>query len=187
MVHNLKVECILANRVNFKATQVYRTNLVKQIKYKASNSIKFKKSKRSIKFGVIQYLFFSLFYWVFFIQCIVQRPYNSDLFIFFNPYTMVMEEGLQVTDSYKAASLKGSFCKVYKVFLILLLYVIVYRLKVSVFKDFKLNIVINIIYRCNVDFLSPLLLTFANLLTYICHTVQYSVMRSGQKRFYSVP
>ena len=74
-------------------------------------------------------------------------------------------------DNYKAISLKGSFCKVYKVFLILLPYIIIYRLKVSVFKDFKLNIVVNIIYRYNIDSLSPLLLTFTNLLTGICHTV----------------
>ena len=74
-------------------------------------------------------------------------------------------------DSYKAVSLKGSFCKVCKVFLILLPHITVCRLKVSVFKDFELNIVINIIYRYNIDSLSPLLLTFADLLTYICHTV----------------
>ena len=74
-------------------------------------------------------------------------------------------------DSHKAISLKSNFYKVYKVFLILLLYVIVCRLEVSVFKDFELNIVVNIIYRYNIDSLSPLLLTFADLLTYICHTV----------------
>ena len=74
-------------------------------------------------------------------------------------------------DSYKAVSLKGSFYKICKVFLILLLYVIVCRLKVSIFKNFKLNIVVNIIYRYNINSLSPLLLTFADLLAYICHTV----------------
>ena len=74
-------------------------------------------------------------------------------------------------DSHKTVSLKDSFYKVRKVFLILLPYVIIYRLKVSIFKDFELNIVINIIYRCNINSLSPLLLTFADLLTYIYHTV----------------
>ena len=74
-------------------------------------------------------------------------------------------------DGYKAVSLKSSFRKVRKVFLILLLYIIVYRLKVSVFKDFKLNIVINIIYRRKVDSLALLLLTFTNLLTNICYTM----------------
>ena len=74
-------------------------------------------------------------------------------------------------DSYKAASLKGSFHKVYKICFILLPYIIVYRLKVSVFKEFKLSIVVDIVYRHNVDSLSLLLLTFADLLTDICHTV----------------
>ena len=74
-------------------------------------------------------------------------------------------------DGHKAASLKGSFRKVCKVFLILLLYIIVCRLKVSVFKEFKLNIVVNVVYRRKVDSLSPLLLTFVNLFTDICHTI----------------
>ena len=87
-------------------------------------------------------------------------------------------------DSYKATSLKGSFRKVRKVFLILLLHIIVYRLKVSVFKDFKLNIVVNIIYRRKVDSFSLLLLTFTNLLTNIYHTIQCGIVYSGQKRSY---
>jgi len=74
-------------------------------------------------------------------------------------------------DGHKAASLEGSFRKVYKIFLILLPHVIVCRLKVSVFKDFKLNIVVNVVCRCNVDSLSPLLLTFIDLLANVCHTV----------------
>ena len=41
----------------------------------------------------------------------------------------------------------------------------------SVFKDFKIDIVINTIYRYKVDSLTPLPLIFVNLLTYICHTV----------------
>ena len=74
-------------------------------------------------------------------------------------------------DGHKAASLKGSFRKVHKVCLILLPYIIIYRLKVSVFKEFKLNIVVNVFYKRNVGFLSPLLLTFTNLLTNIYHTI----------------
>ena len=69
-------------------------------------------------------------------------------------------------------SLKNSFCKVCKVFLVLLLYIIVfYKVKVSVFKDFELNIVVNIGCRYKVDFLTPLLPTFVDLLAYVCHTV----------------
>ena len=82
-------------------------------------------------------------------------------------------------DGHKAVSLKGSFRKVRKVFLILLPYVIVCRLKVSVFKEFKLNIVINVVCRRKVNSLSLLLLTFADLLTNICHTM--SVVYSGWK------
>ena len=74
-------------------------------------------------------------------------------------------------DNYKAASLKGSFYKVYKICLILLLYIIIRRLEVSVFKEFELSIVVNIVYRCDVDSLSPFFLTFADLLADICHTV----------------
>ena len=74
-------------------------------------------------------------------------------------------------DSHKATSLKSSFYKVHKVFLILLLHIIIYRLKVSVFKEFKLNIVVNIIYRHKVNSLTLLLLTFTNLLTNVYHTM----------------
>ena len=41
----------------------------------------------------------------------------------------------------------------------------------SVFKDFEINIGVNVVYRREVDSLAPLLLTFANLLAYICHIV----------------
>ena len=41
----------------------------------------------------------------------------------------------------------------------------------SVFKDFKFNIVINVIYRRKVDSLAPLLLAFADLLADVCYTV----------------
>jgi hypothetical protein len=42
---------------------------------------------------------------------------------------------------------------------------------VSVFKDFKINVVVNVIRRRKVDSLSLLLLTFANLLADVCHTI----------------
>ena len=74
-------------------------------------------------------------------------------------------------DSCKVASLKNSFCEIYKVFFILLLQVVICKLIIFIFKDFELNIVINVIYRHKVDFLTPLLLTFTNLLAYICYIV----------------
>jgi len=42
---------------------------------------------------------------------------------------------------------------------------------VSVFKDFKINIVVNVIYRRKVDSLALLLLTFADLLAYIYYII----------------
>jgi hypothetical protein len=42
---------------------------------------------------------------------------------------------------------------------------------VSIFKDFKINIVINAVYRRKVDSLTLLLLTFINLLTYIYYII----------------
>ena len=74
-------------------------------------------------------------------------------------------------DGYKAASLEGSFYKVRKVFLILLPHIIICRLKVSVFKEFELNIVVDVVYRRKVDSLSLLLLTFTNLFANICYTI----------------
>ena len=48
----------------------------------------------------------------------------------------------------------------------------------SVFKDFKTDIVVNVVYRYNINSLSPLLLTFTDLLTSVRHAV-YSVVCSG--------
>ena len=56
----------------------------------------------------------------------------------------------------------------------------------SIFKDFKLNIVINIVYRRKVDSLTPLLLAFINLLTYICYAVLYSAYVAGRKGLVAV-
>ena len=80
-------------------------------------------------------------------------------------------------DSNRVASLKNSFRKVRKVFLILFPQVVIYKLKISVFKDFEFNIVVDVSYRYKVNSLAPFLLTFVNLLTYICHTIQYSTQR----------
>ena len=74
-------------------------------------------------------------------------------------------------DNNRVISFKNGFYKVCKVFLVLFLQVIIYKLIMSVFKDFKVNIVINIIYGYNIDSLSLLFLTFTNLFTNVCHAV----------------
>ena len=74
-------------------------------------------------------------------------------------------------DGYNAASLKSSFHKVCKVFLVLLPQVIIYKLEVFIFKDFEFNVVVDINYKCKVNSLTPLLLAFVNLLAYVCHAV----------------
>ena len=74
-------------------------------------------------------------------------------------------------DSDRVTGLKDGFCEVCKVFLVLLLQVIIYKLKMSIFKDFKTDVVINVVYRHNVDSLSLLLLTFTDLLANVCHTI----------------
>jgi len=45
MVHNLSTSCALARKINSETARVYRTNLVKWVRYKASNPIKFGRSK----------------------------------------------------------------------------------------------------------------------------------------------
>jgi len=45
VVRSLRVGYILASEVNFKAAWVYRANLVKWVRYKASDPIKFGRSK----------------------------------------------------------------------------------------------------------------------------------------------
>ena len=74
-------------------------------------------------------------------------------------------------DNYKFVGLKDGFYEVCKVFFILFLYVIIYKIVMFVFKDFEFNIIINIIYRRKVNSLALLLLAFADLLAYICHTM----------------
>ena len=74
-------------------------------------------------------------------------------------------------DSCKFAGLKGNFCKVYKVFFVLFPHVVIYKIIISVFKDFKFNIIINVICGRKVNSLAPLLLAFADLLADIYYTV----------------
>ena len=158
-------------------------DLVKYIRYKASDPIEFKRGKEFTGFfSLVQDLFFSPFCWVFFTQCIVQGLCNSNLLVFFNPYTLIIEEVLQVANRYNTVSLKGGLYKICKVQLVLFLQVVVYKLVVFIFKDFKFDIVINIGYRHNVNSLTLLLLAFVDLLTYIRYTVQCSIVHSGWQR-----
>ena len=90
MVHNLSTRYTLARKINFKTAQVYKINLVKRVRYKASDYIKFGRSKEflsSVK--LVQDFFLSLFHLVLLIYYIIQRLYYSDLFIPFNLYTLV--------------------------------------------------------------------------------------------------
>ena len=45
-VHNLSIRYILVRKINSKTAQVYKTNLIKKVKYKASNYIKFRRGKK---------------------------------------------------------------------------------------------------------------------------------------------
>ena len=53
MVRNLSTGYILARKINSKAAQVYRTNLVKWVSYKARDPIKFKGGKEVAGFNII--------------------------------------------------------------------------------------------------------------------------------------
>ena len=161
-------------------------NLVKYIQYKANNFIKFRESKEFIySINLVQDFLFNLFHLVFLIYYIIQKLYNSDLFIPFNPYALVIQEGLQVIDSSRVIYFKDSLYKVREVLLVLLLQIDIYKLKVSVLKGFEFDIVVNINYRYKVDSLSPLFLTFINLLADICHTVYIIQYIAGWRRSYS--
>ena len=52
-VRNLSTRYTLANKVKSKAAWVYRTNLVKWVRYKASNYIKFRTSKEFLSSVVL--------------------------------------------------------------------------------------------------------------------------------------
>jgi hypothetical protein len=62
IVYNLGVGRALAYKINPKATLVYSLDLFKWVKYKASNSIKFKGVKGSAFFNLFLDLLFTLFY-----------------------------------------------------------------------------------------------------------------------------
>jgi len=49
-VRNLSTRYALARKINSKTTWVYRTNLVKRVRYKASDYIKFGRSKEFLSF-----------------------------------------------------------------------------------------------------------------------------------------
>ena len=71
-VYNISTRYTLASKINSKTAQVYRINLVKRVRYKASNYIKFRRSKEflsSIK--LVQDFFLSLFYSVLLIYYII--------------------------------------------------------------------------------------------------------------------
>ena len=48
IVCSLRIGCALACKINFKGIWVYRTNLVKYVRYKASNPIKFGRSREFV-------------------------------------------------------------------------------------------------------------------------------------------
>jgi hypothetical protein len=62
IVYNLRVKYALAYKVNLKAILVYNLDLFKWVRYKASNSIKFKGVKGSAFFNLFLDLLFTLFY-----------------------------------------------------------------------------------------------------------------------------
>ena len=53
IVYSLRVGYILASKVSFKAAYIYRTSLVKWVRYKASNYIKFRTSKEFLSSVVL--------------------------------------------------------------------------------------------------------------------------------------
>jgi hypothetical protein len=74
-------------------------------------------------------------------------------------------------DGYYGIVPENRFCKVRKVFLILLLQVVVYEFEILIFEGFELDIANNVGYRRKVGSLTLLLLTFVDLLTKVCHIV----------------
>ena len=62
IVYNLGVGRALAYKVNPKGTLVYSLDLFKWVRYKASNSIKFKGVKGSVFFDLFLDLLLTLFY-----------------------------------------------------------------------------------------------------------------------------
>jgi len=92
---------------------------------------------------------------------------------------MFIKEIPQFINSYKTTGSKNSFYKIRKVFFILLPQVVIFELKVSILKSFKLNIVSDVAYRFKVNSLALLLLTLVDLLTYVCHIRERRTSISG--------
>jgi hypothetical protein len=82
-------------------------------------------------------------------------------------------------NSYKTAGSENSFCKICKVFFILLPQVVIFELKVSILESFKLDIVVDVAYRFEINSLALLLLTLVDLLTYVCHIRERRTSISG--------
>jgi len=53
LICNLSVKHRLVYKFNFRAVLVYSLDLIKQVSYKTSNSIKFKRAKGFIVFDII--------------------------------------------------------------------------------------------------------------------------------------
>ena len=53
MVYNLGTRYALAHKINSKTTWAYRANLVKWVRYKARDPIKFKGDKEFTSFNII--------------------------------------------------------------------------------------------------------------------------------------
>jgi len=53
VVRNMSTRCTLGSKINSKTAWVCRTNLVKRVRYKASDYIKFRRSKEFLYFLVL--------------------------------------------------------------------------------------------------------------------------------------
>ena len=87
IVRNLGTRCALASKINSRTAQVYRINLVKRVRYKASNYIKFRTSKEFLSnIILVQDFFLSLLYLVFLIS-ILYKDYIIVTRLSFLTYT----------------------------------------------------------------------------------------------------
>ena len=53
IVRNLSTRCTLARKINSKIAWVYRTNLVKQVRYKARDPIEFEAGEEVVSSDVV--------------------------------------------------------------------------------------------------------------------------------------
>ena len=53
IVYSLSIKCILVSKVSPKAAYIYRMNLVKWVRYKASDYIKFKTGKEFLSSAIL--------------------------------------------------------------------------------------------------------------------------------------